>query len=94
MLTPGNLTLLVVPALAVALIARLSSLWIALIGALALGVLQSELLFLSSTKDWWPEWAKEGLTDAVPFVVIVITLFVSAGRSRCAARTSARGCRR
>ena len=79
-LAPGNLTLMVVPALAVALIARLSSLWLALIGALALGVLQSELLFLSSTKDWWPEWAKEGLTDAVPFVVIVVTLFV-AGRS-------------
>jgi ABC-type branched-subunit amino acid transport system ATPase component/branched-subunit amino acid ABC-type transport system permease component len=79
-LTPGNLTLLVVPALAVALIARLESLWWALGGALALGVLQSYLLFLSSTKDWWPEWAKEGLNDAVPFVVIVITLFVS-GRS-------------
>ena len=79
-LTPGNLTLLVVPALAVALIARLSSIWIALIGALGLGVLQSELVFMSSTKDWWPEWAKEGLTDAVPFVVIVVTLFVS-GRS-------------
>src|SRR5215213_92252 len=44
-LTPGNLTLLVVPALAVALIARLSSLWAALAGALGLGVLQSELLF-------------------------------------------------
>jgi ABC-type branched-subunit amino acid transport system ATPase component/ABC-type branched-subunit amino acid transport system permease subunit len=79
-LTPGNLTLLVVPALAVALIARLESLWISLFGAFALGVLQSELVFMSSTKSWWPEWAKQGLTDAVPFVVIVITLFVS-GRS-------------
>ncbi|MDQ1424377.1 MAG: hypothetical protein QOD72_1875, partial [Acidimicrobiaceae bacterium] len=76
-LTPGTLTLLVVPALAAALIARLESLWIALIGSLALGVLQSELIFLSSTKGWWPNWAKEGLTDAVPFVVIVITLFIS-----------------
>jgi len=79
-LTPGNLTLLVVPALAAALIARLSSLWVALVGSLALGVLQSELVFMSSTKDWWPDWAKEGLTDAVPFIVIVITLFVL-GRS-------------
>ena len=50
--------------------------WLALVGALALGVVQSELQFLSSTKDWWPEWAKQGLPDAVPFVVIVITLFV------------------
>ena len=32
------------------------------------------------TKSWWPEWAKQGLTDAVPFLVIVITLFVL-GRS-------------
>ncbi|MDQ1423279.1 MAG: hypothetical protein QOD72_777, partial [Acidimicrobiaceae bacterium] len=79
-LTPGNLTLLVVPALAGALIARLSSVWVGLLGALALGVLQSELQFLSNAKAWWPEWAKQGLTDAVPFVVIVITLYLL-GRS-------------
>ena len=79
-LTPGNLTLLVVPALAGALIARLSSLWLALVGSLAVGVVQSELVFLSSTKDWWPDWAKQGLQDAVPFLVIVITLFIL-GRS-------------
>jgi ABC-type branched-subunit amino acid transport system ATPase component/branched-subunit amino acid ABC-type transport system permease component len=79
-LTPANLTLLVVPALAAALIARLSSLWLALLGALALGVVQSELQFLSSTKSWWPEWGKQGLLDAVPFIVIVVTLFLL-GRS-------------
>ncbi len=79
-LTPVNLTLLVVPALAGALIARLSSLWLALVGSLALGVVQSELTFLSSTKDWWPEWGKQGLQDAVPFLVIVIALFIL-GRS-------------
>jgi ABC-type branched-subunit amino acid transport system ATPase component/ABC-type branched-subunit amino acid transport system permease subunit len=79
-ITPSNLTLLVVPALAAALIARLSSLWVALFGALALGVLQSELLWLSQTKSWWPSWGKQGLNDAVPFIVIVVTLFVM-GRS-------------
>ena len=79
-ITPTNLTLLVVPALAAALIGRLQSLWGALVGALALGVLQSELQFLSQTKSWWPEWAKQGLQDAFPFVVIVITLYVL-GRS-------------
>jgi ABC-type branched-subunit amino acid transport system ATPase component/branched-subunit amino acid ABC-type transport system permease component len=79
-LTPQNLTLLVVPALAAALIARLRSLWAALAGALALGVVQSELQFLSSTKSWWPDWAKQGLLDAVPFIVIVIALF-AVGRS-------------
>jgi ABC-type branched-subunit amino acid transport system ATPase component/branched-subunit amino acid ABC-type transport system permease component len=75
-LGPTNLTLLVVPGLAAALIARLTSLWYALFGALALGVAQSELQFLSTSKEWWPEWAKQGLTDAVPFLVIVIALVV------------------
>ncbi|MCU1394842.1 MAG: Polyamine-transporting ATPase [Ilumatobacteraceae bacterium] len=79
-ITPTNLTLLVVPALAAALVARLTSLWKGLVGALALGAVQSELQFLSQTKSWWPSWAKVGLTDAVPFVLIVITLFVL-GRS-------------
>ncbi|MCU1500956.1 MAG: Polyamine-transporting ATPase [Ilumatobacteraceae bacterium] len=79
-LSPGGLTLMVVPALAVALIARLHSLWAALIGALGLGALQAELVFMSSVKTWWPEWAKHGLQNAVPFIVIVVTLFV-AGKS-------------
>ena len=79
-LTAGGLTLLVVPALAVALIARLQSLWWALFGAFGLGALQAELVYLSSTRSWWPEWAKYGLKNAVPFIVIVITLF-AIGRS-------------
>ena len=79
-LMPSSLTLLVVPALAAALIAQLRSLWWALGGALALGVLQAQLQFQSSTKSWWPTWAKQGLLDAVPFIVIVIALFV-VGRS-------------
>ncbi|GEL21766.1 ABC transporter [Pseudonocardia sulfidoxydans NBRC 16205] len=79
-LTPGNMTLLVVPALAAALIGRMSSLWAALAGGLGMGVLVAELQFLSQTKTWWPDWAKQGLTDAVPFLVIVVVLFV-VGRS-------------
>lgn len=79
-LMPAVLTLLVVPALAAALIAQLRSLWLALFGALALGVLQAQLQFHSSTKSWWPSWAKQGLLDAVPFIVIVVALFI-AGRS-------------
>jgi ABC-type branched-subunit amino acid transport system ATPase component/branched-subunit amino acid ABC-type transport system permease component len=79
-LMPASLTLLVVPALAAALIAQLRSLWLALIGALGLGVLQAQLQFHSSTKSWWPTWAKQGLLDAVPFIVIVVALFI-VGRS-------------
>ncbi|MDP9094590.1 MAG: ATP-binding cassette domain-containing protein, partial [Actinomycetota bacterium] len=74
-LNPTNLTLLAVPALAGALIARLSSVWVGVIGALALGVLNSESQFMSQTKAWWPSWAKQGLTDAMPFVVVVVVLF-------------------
>ncbi|MFI5953924.1 ATP-binding cassette domain-containing protein [Cryptosporangium sp. NPDC051539] len=75
-LSPSTMPLLVVPALAGALLARLSSLGVGLIGALTLGVVQSELQYLSQTKDWWPDWAKQGLTNVVPFVVIVVALFV------------------
>ncbi len=79
-LNPTNLTLLVVPALAGALIARLRSVWMGLVGALALGVLNAESQFMSQTKSWWPSWGKQGLTDAVPFIVVVIALFF-VGRS-------------
>ncbi|MFG2514072.1 ATP-binding cassette domain-containing protein [Streptomyces sp. NPDC048584] len=75
-LSPSTMPLLVVPALAGALVARLSSLTVGLVGALVLGVVQSTLQYLSQTKDWWPEWAKQGLTNVVPFVVIVVALFV------------------
>ncbi len=75
-LSPQTMPLLVVPALAGALIARMSSLAIGLVGALSLGVVQSELLYLSNNMSWWPAWAKQGLTNVVPFVVIVVALFV------------------
>ena len=75
-LSPQTMPLLVVPALAGALLARMSSLFLGLVGALVLGVVQSELLYLSNNKEWWPDWAKQGLTNVVPFLVIVVALFV------------------
>lgn len=75
-LSPQTMPLLVVPALAGALLARMSSLSIGLVAAMVLGVVQSELLYVSNNMDWWPAWAKQGLTNVVPFVVIVVTLFV------------------
>lgn len=74
-LSPQAMPLLVVPALAGALVARMSSLGVGLVGAMGLGVVQSELLYLSNNKEWWPEWGKQGLTNVVPFLVIVVTLF-------------------
>lgn len=78
-LNPTSYTLAIVPALAAALIARLQSIGWAVFAGLALGSFQSVVQFLSS-KTWWPGWARAGITDAVPFLVIVIVLFF-VGRS-------------
>ena len=74
-LNPLAYVLAIVPALAAALIGRLSSIGITVTAALGLGVFQSIVQF-QTTKSWWPDWAVTGLADAVPFVVIVIALFV------------------
>ncbi len=69
----------IVPALACALVGRLTSIGATLIAALALGALQSELT-LFATRSWWPSWGKSGLSDAVPFAVVIVVLFIL-GRS-------------
>lgn len=75
-LGPFTWTLLVVPALAAALLGRLTSIGGTVLAGLGLGVFQSLLQYLSNTRSWWPDIAKVGLNDAVPFFVIVLTLFV------------------
>lgn len=74
-LSPQSMPLLVVPALAGALLARMNSLTVALVGALGMGVVQAELQYFSQIKPWWPDWAKQGLTNVVPLIVIVVALF-------------------
>jgi len=74
-LNPVRHSLYVVPALAAALVGRLRSLPATLVAGLALGMLQSELTF-ARTRTWYPEWAQQGLTDAVPFVVVIVALYV------------------
>lgn len=74
-LDPVSWTLIVVPSLACALLGRLSSAGVACAAGLALGAFQSEITLLS-TKDWWPNWATVGVSQSVPFVVIVVALFV------------------
>ena len=78
-LNPVNYTLFVVPALAVALVGRLTSLWLTVVAGLGLGMFQSVLTY-ARTQSWYPSWALQGITDAVPFLVVVIALFV-VGRS-------------
>ncbi len=74
-LSPTVHTLMIVPALACALVGRLTFVGQTVAAALALGSIQSIFTFLSS-KDWWPTSFRTGLSDAVPFVVLIIVLFV------------------
>lgn len=73
-LDPTSYMLYVVPALAVALVGRLTSIGVACASGLVLGALQQILLFLT-TKSWWPSWAQAGVGDAIPFLVVVVALF-------------------
>jgi ABC-type branched-subunit amino acid transport system ATPase component/ABC-type branched-subunit amino acid transport system permease subunit len=78
-LNPVNFTLLVVPALAVALLGRLRSFGVVCASGLALGMTQSDLVY-AQTQHWYPSWAVTGATDALPFLVILVTLFALGGR--------------
>ncbi|ETA05048.1 ABC transporter permease [Gordonia alkanivorans CGMCC 6845] len=78
-LTVTSYTFFVIPALAVALVGRLTSFGVACAAGLVLGAFQSVISWLA-TKAWWPEWAQAGLGDAVPFVIVVIALFLLGGR--------------
>ncbi|GAC02740.1 putative ABC transporter permease protein [Gordonia namibiensis NBRC 108229] len=78
-LTVTSYTFFVIPALAVALVGRLTSFGIACAAGLVLGAFQSVISWLA-TKTWWPEWAQAGLGDAVPFVIVVVALFLLGGR--------------
>jgi branched-subunit amino acid ABC-type transport system permease component len=78
-LDPTKFTLFVVPALAAALIGRLTLISVTAIAGLALGMSQSELLFLAG-KPWFPQWARSGATDALPFIVIAVVLFATGHR--------------
>jgi branched-chain amino acid transport system permease protein len=78
-LEPTYWTFIVVPALACALAGRMTSVGVAAGAGLALGAVQSEITLLSS-RSWWPGWATVGVAQSVPFVVIVIVLFLVGSR--------------
>jgi branched-chain amino acid transport system permease protein len=74
-LEPDSYTLYVVPALAVLLVARMTSISLMVVGGIVLGCFQSIITLLSS-QSWWPLWAQNGLQDSVPFVVIIVILLL------------------
>ncbi|MCW0212988.1 MAG: ABC transporter permease [Pseudonocardia sp.] len=71
--------LLVIPALAVLLVARLESIPILVVAAIGLGSFQS-LIGLLVTQPWWPVWAQSGLDQVIPFAVVMVILFVTGNR--------------
>ena len=78
-LNPDIYTLLVVPALAVLLLARMQSIAGLAVASLGLGAFQSVLTLLAS-KPWWPVWARSGVEQVVPFLVIVVILLLFSKR--------------
>ncbi len=74
---PTSYTLFVVPALGAVLIGRFQSFWRTAAAGLVLGIVQSELIKLQSVWSWLP---RQGLADGVPFIIILITMTLSARR--------------
>lgn len=69
-------SLLIVPAIAAALVARFTNLWGAAGAAIAIGMAQSELQNLRLRWDWLPD---VGLQQGVPILVIIVALAIGAG---------------
>ncbi len=75
-LDPATYTLLIVPALAVAMVAGFRSFFVVAIAGLVLGMVQTEITYLQSVWSWLP---RTGLQDAVPLLVIVTVMVVTGG---------------
>jgi branched-chain amino acid transport system permease protein len=74
-LDPLGYAFYVLPGLAAALLARLTSVLVACAAGIVIGCFQSVLLLLSG-QDYWPTWAQAGFGDAVPLVLVVLALVV------------------
>jgi ABC-type branched-subunit amino acid transport system permease subunit len=75
LLTPSGFTLLVIPALAVALVGKFSSLVPIVLAGLALGAVQSNLSF-QTAQSWYPSWLGNGPQDLLPLLVVLIVLMM------------------
>jgi len=72
----GKFTGLIVPALGAALIGGMSSIPLAVLGGLVIGMLQSFVGTYVSGLSWFPGWLYSGARDAIPLIIIVLVLFV------------------
>lgn len=72
-LDPVSLSLMVIPALGAALVARFNSFETAVLAALGIGMLQSEITKIKLDLSWFPA---TGMAEGLPLVVIVIAMAV------------------
>lgn len=74
-LNPVNYTLFVIPALTAALLGNLQSVWIATLGGIGLGMVQSGFADLAA-RDWWPGGLPPLAVRAmIPLIVVVGLLY-------------------
>jgi ABC-type branched-subunit amino acid transport system ATPase component/ABC-type branched-subunit amino acid transport system permease subunit len=76
-LVPGQYTLLIVPALGCALIARLRSFLGVTVVGLVLGMAQSATIKAQTQFAWLP---RHGLQEAIPFLLIIVAMTVTGNR--------------
>ena len=74
-LVPVAYTLFIIPALAAAILGRFQYMMPAVIGGIAIGMLQSEMQFLVATHDWLPS---SGMPELIPLLLILMVLVVRA----------------
>jgi ABC-type branched-subunit amino acid transport system ATPase component/branched-subunit amino acid ABC-type transport system permease component len=72
-IVPVSYTLFIVPALAAALVGNFTALVPAVAAGLFIGMVQSELVFLSLDRDWLPQ---RGAPEFVPLALILVVLIV------------------
>ncbi|MDQ2648407.1 MAG: branched-chain amino acid ABC transporter permease/ATP-binding protein [Actinomycetota bacterium] len=72
-LIPGTYTLFIVPALAAAVLGQFSAVTPAVIGGIAIGMLQSEAVFLRGRHSWFPQ---NGAAELIPLVLVLAVLVV------------------
>jgi ABC-type branched-subunit amino acid transport system permease subunit len=76
-LTPTSLTLAIVPALAAALVADLSSFTVAAAAGLLIGIGQSLCVKAATTWAWFPQ---RGMAEVLPFLVIAVVMLLRGNR--------------
>ncbi len=77
---PVTITLLIIPALGVALVGGLTSFGLTVAAAFAVAMTQALIPFLGATRSWYPQaggQALPGIAALLPFVLIVGVLFVN-----------------